>query len=310
MTDTINSSLAPGTIKNRLSQASLYIKFMITYGFDYLAPQISELAMYYQFLGNSFSSPGTVKNHVSSAKAWVQLHLGDITNFGAQELSMMSKSLLEGSGHIPSPAAPLTSNDIRNICAYIDSTPNPHPAFKAAILLAFATFLRVSNVLSPSRSSWGGAHTLLAQEIEVANNGLLVTIRSTKTRRHGKPHILSVYPVADRSVCPVAAWQAYYLLIQPCPLGPAFMLNDNTPLTPGPVVKLMRSVLKKTGVPTSSRVSFHSLRRGGAQTAAQNGASQEQIMYHGTWKSTSGVEAYLRPDPRTVPAIIARTLAK
>lgn len=264
--------------------------------------------MYYQFLANSFSSPGTVKNHVSGAKNWVQLHRGNIQHFAAYELGMMSKSVLEGSKHIPSPAAPLSPQDIKTICSYVDSLANPHPAYKAAILLAFATFLRVSNVLSPSKTSWGGSHTLLVKDIICYQGRLDVTIWSTKTRKNGEPHVLQVLPSLDPSLCPVMAWRRYIDYVQPCPLGPAFMLDDDTPLTPGPVVNLMRTALRKAGNPAYSRVSFHSLRRGGAQTAAKNGATQEEIMYHGTWKSSAGVEAYLKPDPRMVPAIMAGTL--
>lgn len=216
---------------------------------------------------------------------------------------MMSKSILEGSGHIPSPPDPVSAQDIRKICAYIDSIPRPHPAFKAAVLLAFATFLRVSNVLSPSRFSWGGAH-------KVTHQGLTVVIRSTKTRRHSEPPILLVLRVEEAPMCPVLAWERYFQAIQPCPLGPAFMLDDNTPLTHGPVVSLMRTALTQSGKDPSAKVSFHSLRRGGAQTAANNGATQDQIMCHRTWKSVSGVQAYLKSDSCMVPAIIARTLAK
>lgn len=303
-------ALAPGTIKNRMAQAALYIKFMLAYNFNYLTPNIAELAMYYQFLGNTFAAPATVKNHASGAKAWVQLHGGDVSYFGAPELGMMSKSILEGSTHIPSPAAPITPRDIKTICSYIDSLPNAHPALKAAILIAFATFLRVSNVLSPSRTSWGGAHTLLAQDIQFLEGRLLVSIRSTKTRRHGRPHVIPILPVRDAKICPVAAWFAYYQAVRPCPLGPAFMINERTPLTPGPVVKLMRTALRQFGNHQGDHISFHSLRRGAAQTAAKNGATQEDIMFHGTWKSASGVEAYLKPASRMVPAIIARTMAK
>lgn len=306
----MNRALAPGTMKNRRTQAFLYIKFMLAYNLNYLCPEIADLTMYYQFLANTFKSPATVKNHASGAKAWVQLHRGDVSNFSAQELGMMSKSILEGSHHIPDPAAPLTPSDIRAICTYIDERQNPHPAYKAAILLAFATFLRVSNVLAPALSSWGGSHTLLAQDVKVTNHGLMVIIRSTKTRRHGSPHILEVFPVKDSKVCPVLAWKIYYQTVGPCPLGPAFMLDDYTPLTPGPVVKLMKLALMQHTDTPPDRISFHSLRRGGAQTAAKNGATQEQIMNHGTWKSVAGVQAYMDKNTRMVPTILAGTLAK
>lgn len=154
MQNSIQRALAPGTVRNREAQAQLYLKFMLAYRFNYLNPDVTDLTMYYQFLGNTYASPATVKNHISGAKNWVLLHRGNIGNFGAHELGMMSKSILEKSSHCPAPAAPLTPEDIKAICLYIDSVNQPHPAFKAAILLAFATFLRVSNVLSPSILSW------------------------------------------------------------------------------------------------------------------------------------------------------------
>lgn len=105
---TTDRALAPGTVKNREAQAYLYIKFMVAYGLNYLSPEISDLAMYYQFLSNTFKSPATVKNHVSGAKTWVQLHQGNIQHFVAQELGLMSKSIVERSEHVPNPAAPLS----------------------------------------------------------------------------------------------------------------------------------------------------------------------------------------------------------
>lgn len=74
-------------------------------------------------------------------------------------------------------------------------------------------------------------------------------------------------------------------------MGPAFMINDSTPLTSSPVVAVMRKALANAGRVLPAKVSFHSLRRGGAQLAARNGASQEEIMSHGTWASKGGVKA-------------------
>lgn len=141
MRKTFSRALAPGTIKNRNTQAALYIKFMMTYGFDYIAPSISELSMYSQFLANSYSSPATIKNHLSGAKSWVNLHGGSPAPFLSQELGMMCKAITEKSHHVPAPAAPLSPHDIRIICEYIDSRQDLPPAIKSSILIAYATFL-------------------------------------------------------------------------------------------------------------------------------------------------------------------------
>lgn len=157
MQRTFSNALAPGTIKNRRFQASLYIKFMLLYNFNIMNPSALALAMYSQFLANSYKAPGTVKNHLSGVRAWLSLHNGSTTNFFSPEVGLMTKSIIEKSDHTPSPAPAITAEDVRTICLYQDKNPHP-PAIKAAVLLAFTTFMRVSNVLSPNIHSWGGRH--------------------------------------------------------------------------------------------------------------------------------------------------------
>lgn len=222
---------------------------------------------------------------------------------------MMCKAIAEKSQHVPSPASPLSPKDILNICEYIDNNQPLSPAIKAAIILAYATFLRVSNVLSPSKHQFGGAHTLHANDIQVVPSGLVVRIRSTKTRKGGKPHVVNIVPAPTLLACLVRAWLAYYHFVRPCPIGPAFMLDGFTPLTPGPVVYIIRKALSKAGACNPSSYSFHSLRRGGAQTALDQGADTQDIMSHGMWKSRSGLAAYIKPHPLLVPSLLFGALA-
>lgn len=206
MRGTYERALAPGTIKNRLKQASIFIKFMLAYKFNYLQPSMAELAMYSQFLANTYASPATVKNHVSGAKSWLQLHGGTIDAFATAELGMMTKSISDNSQHVPATAAPLTPGDIHIICNYIDTMPQVPLSVKPAFLIAYSCFLRVSNVLAPTVASWGGRHTILGRDIIDAGRMPYIIIRTTKTRRSGKPHIITVLPNVVPSVCPIRAW--------------------------------------------------------------------------------------------------------
>lgn len=282
---------------------------MKAYGLDYMRPTVAALAMYTQFLANSYPSPATVKNYMSGAKNWLLLYGGFTYSFQAYELGMMSKAVAEKSNHVPAQAPPITPEDVAIICKYIDDNPIQHIAIKAAILLAFSTFLRVSNVLSPTRKPVPGNHTLMAKDVRFDGHKLHVYIRSTKTRRNGKVQTLFVLPGRYKNTCPVTAWIDYKEAINPCPLGPAFMIDQRYALTPGPVVAIMRLALAAAGKQFNKKISFHSLRRGGAQTAASEGASDQDLMTHGTWKSKSGLAAYIKPPPSMVPALLARTLA-
>lgn len=188
MRDTFRQALASGTIKNRKNQAAIYIKFMLIYGLDFLNPSITDVAMNSQFLANSYISPASTKNHLSGIKAWLNLHGGDSQAFILQELCLMCKAISEKSQHVPSLVAPLSPSDILKICTFSNNNHPISPAIKAAILLAYATLLRVSNVLSPSKQEFGGPHTLRAQDICITASGLKVIIHSTKTRKGKRPH--------------------------------------------------------------------------------------------------------------------------
>lgn len=266
--------------------------------------------MYARFLGNSFSSPGTMKNYLSGAKSWVQHHKGNVAAFSACEVGDVLKFVVNSSNHIPAPAYPLLPSDIRIICDFLDRNSHRIPnTIKACILIGFASFLRASNLTSPSLNTWGGPHTLRAADIVLSGPDLLIMIRSTKTITAREPVVITVCPSPDRNLCPVRAWLEYISTVKPCPLGPAFILPPATPLTTKHVVSFMRMALDHAGHPYAQVVTMHSLRRGGTQTASALGASSAQLMAHGTWKSQQTLNKYLSPEHRVVPRILAKSLA-
>lgn len=304
-----NQARAPGTVKNKLVQAQLYLKFCLPYIIDFLHPSVLDVAMYTRFLGNSFSSPATIRNYLSGAKAWVGHHLGSVQAFSASEPGDVLKKVSSSLNHVPVRAYPLSPSDIALICEFLDDRPSLPLAIKPCVLLAYASFLRASNLTAPSMSVWSGPHTLKGCDIIDNSEGLCIVVRSTKTRARRAPVFLQVFPAESPALCPVIAWRRYKLIVDPPPFGPAFIYNDTMPLTPRPIVALMRLALSSAGLPYAPRVTMHSLRRGGAQCAAASGASQEQLMDHGTWSSASGLKPYISEDQRIIPRIIAQSLA-
>lgn len=264
--------------------------------------------MFIQFLKNSFSSSVSVKNYVSGARTWVLQHKGSTNGFDSHEVKQMFAAVDVTSHHIPSPAYPLTSNDIKLVCDYIQSCPDIPLAVKPCILIGYSCFLRACNLLSPSTQIWNGPHTLLASDVIIAPHGLTIFLRSSKSFNAKNPRFINVLKVDNPNYCPVVAWGLYKSVVNPCPVGPAFMVNDHTPLVARNVVHVLNSALKPL-LPTNAKVSMHSLRRGGTQTAAAQGASQEHLMKHGTWNSTKGLKYYLPKSKNMVPNIIANSLA-
>lgn len=308
MLNSYQAAAAPGTQLNRRRQASLFLKFALTYNVNYFNPSPLEAAWYVQFLANTYKSVTTIKNYISGARTWILQHNGNPMCFSNHQVQEVLKGITKKSTHVPAPAPPLTPHQVRIICQFLDRYGLEALPVKAAILIGFTCFLRSSNLVLCSSSEWEGPHTLKASDLHMLGSKLNVIIRSSKTISPASPVVLEVQSVPDSTVCPVYTWSKYLSYVRPPAAGPAFILKSGRPLTSRPIVSLMRLALQNAGVKHYKLVSMHSLRRGGVQAAEDMGASDIELKAHGTWRSDKGLKAYKKPNTM-VPRCIASSLA-
>lgn len=286
------SSVTTATAANKLRQAKVYLSFALSYHIDYLRPSVLAVAMFIQFLANSYKAPATIRNYISGARSWVNFHGGSDAAFASHEAHSVLKYNVNKSNHKPVQAFPLEVSHVTTICKFIELNSAVPLAVKPALLLGYICFLRSSNLLC--NSDWGGPHSLLVSDIITYHSNLIVCIRSSKTIKNGKNVFLTVYPVADKTLCPVYAWHQYVAAVNPTTTGPAFMLDDTSPLTSRTLTKLMRLALSTAGFRETHRVTMHSFRRGAAQAALRAGASRQALKAHGTWTTDASLDTYLR----------------
>lgn len=270
------------------------MRFALEYAVNYLSLSRIELAMYVQYLANTYKAPNTIKNYLSGARHWVNYHAGNDLAFTSSEVQSVLKYNINKSLHVPVQAFPLEPAHIVDICHFIDLHVSIPRAVKPAILIGYLCFLRASNLLSTHISEWGGPHTIAVDDVIIVPHGLTIRIRSSKTRKNLKPVFLNVYPVSQTQLCPVHSGKVYLYTVKPAPRGPAFMLDPFTPLTSKFLVTIMRDALDASGCKDSHRVSMHSLRRGAAQAAQRGGASRQSLKDHGTWRTDAALDTYLR----------------
>lgn len=305
---TYEAGVSKGTADNRRRQSELLLKFCVVYNVQCLNPSIIDVLMFIQFLKNSFASHVSVKNYVSGARTWVAHHKGCCNSFDTPEVKQMFAAVDAVSDHVVTPAYPLSASDIKIVCDYIETQSGIPLCVKPCILIGYTCFLRACNLLSPSTQIWTGKHTLLTSDVIPNQDGLLILLRSSKTFTSKNSRVVHVRPVQVKKYCPVFAWHQYKSQVNPCPIGLAFMVNDYTPLISRNVVDVLNAALRPV-LPSEAKVSMHSLRRGGTQTATRAGASNKDLMLHGTRRSSKGLKYYL-PNPKNdVPNIIADTLA-
>lgn len=291
MLQTYSSALAPGTYQNRLKQARCYLTFSVLYNVPYLFPSPVHICMFYQYLANRLNSVSSLKNYISGARAWVVEHGGNPLAFSGYEHSNMLKALTKDSTHVVKRAFPLTVDHMSVIVSYLNSARNVPPCIKPCILIGYSCYLRSSNLVSPNFVIFRGQHSLLAKHIIDRGDSLQVWIMSTKTR--AVPYSLTIPSINNSRLCPLSAWREYVARVHPSPSAPAFLLDHVTPLTSALVVRLMRDALKDCEDVELSAVTMHSLRRGAAQQASNNGSPIDSIMDRGGWASKSGLKPYL-----------------
>ena len=296
------AAYSPGTSKNHQRQAKLYIAFMLTAGYDPLFPSLTPLLHYVQLLANSFAAVTSVKNYLSGAKTYVRNAGGDPTPFTSRIIPDLLRGVTRLSTHVPSPAITLQPETIKAMCDVMWAFGPDARVARAAVLFAFATFLRQSNFLyTPSAAG----HMLTRRDVLPAPYGLAVHVASTKTNLRDHPVVIPVHRIPNCKYCPVAAYLAARAATQAPLTAPLFLTSTGSPLTPHGLAALMRTALNLLGRDTGGgKVTPHSLRRSGATAAARWGAGRTDVMTHGTWKGDA-VDSYV---PKTLFTAVPQTI--
>ena len=211
----------------------------------------------------------------------------------------------------PRRAVPVMASGLPAIAAACDTATAAGLRDRAVVLLGFALLARRSELAALSLS-----------DVELASEGLAVTIRSSKTDQAARGVTRRIHYAANEAVCPVRAvlaWTAF-LAASGITAGPLFTRVDrwgnlgagaggrhgrprDGRLRPQAVGEIIAS-LCESAVPASAGpgavaagpdavagerrgYSGHSLRRGGATSMLKAGAQPLNVSRHGRWTDGS-----------------------
>ena len=166
--------------------------------------------------------------------------------------------------------------------------------FLSLYLLAFFSFLRISNILP----SFDKTRHLARGDIILQPQGAVVLVKWSKTIQNRRDiATVSIPALGDSPLCPITALRTMLEKIPASDNDPLFLVpkvKGLVPLTDSVARKHLKDVCQSLEM--SNPVTCHDFRRGGASWAFQNGVPLEQIMTHGTWRSDA-VWSYLSSAP-------------
>lgn len=140
------------------------------------------------------------------------------------------------------------------------------------------------------------------EHINYVSEGVEILIPRSKTDQSGKGLICAL-PYGDEVLCPVSALKSWCEKAS-ITSGPLFrrITKGKNILHEGIDAHHINIIIKKiahhAGLPNAKQYSSHSLRRGFATTASQQGASLSSIMQQGRWQHTGTALGYMEEGKR------------
>lgn len=139
--------------------------------------------------------------------------------------------------------------------------------------------------------------SLLIENVSItAGQGMVCYLGHSKTDRQALGHSFAT-PALSR-LCPVAACQAW-IAASGCDEGPLFRRIDQwgnlgqEPLHVDSIAPLLRSMLLQAGIAQTETFSTHSMRRGFANWASENGWDIKQLMDYVGWRDIKSAIRYV-----------------
>lgn len=202
---------------------------------------------------------------------------------GGPALRDVMRGARRAKGTMPEGRAALTPDQLRAMCKELLRLKSWKSVRDRALLtLGFATGMRCSELIA-----------LQVQDLQFAKQGLVVTIRRSKTDQEGRGRQIGVFYGKHATTCPVKALRAW-LYVSSLKQGALFPGYGSGALTRAQVYNVIKQACALAGI-DSTRIAPHSLRAGFVTAAAEAGMPESLIMQTTGHRSVQTVARYVRP---------------
>ena len=174
-------------------------------------------------------------------------------------------------------------------CDYLDQP----LMYKALFLMAFFTFLRISNFTPLGKLHFDTTRQLTRGDIVWGVPGAHMIIKWAKNmQERNECHVVQIHLIKNPLLCPVTALQLYFKKFPGASNSPMFVVgNSGVPVIQSNIRNALKIISNILDLP-SGFLTFHAFRRSGATFAFNHSVSLQNIQSHGGWKSQA-VWSYL-----------------
>ena len=293
----INNALRPRTASAYSEKFKLYIAF--TSWCHIPLVKVDSILAFLELLAQSGSRSHTLASYVSVLKHFFRLYDLDITGICHRKVHLLVKSVSMNAKYFPKFKANFTIETLTRLVHACDQL-TYGKVYKAAYLLAFFAFLRLSNVAPSSPSSFDVTRHLIRSDIIFGHPGAHVVLKWAKAMQSAQSHqIVQIPSLPGSPICPIAALRDLLQFVPASRNSPLFLIpkpSGLSILTAPMISSTLASLLRSLHLNPSS-YGFHSFRRSAVSWAADHNVPLQNLQAHGGWAS-SAIFSYLKHTPK------------
>lgn len=267
------AALAPSTIRMRIIQWKCYRRFCKRYLLKTLPCTDDQLSLFASCL-SKYMTYGSVANYLQ-AVIWIHKLRGLVPPSVSANVVHMTLDGLKRTSRPPVAKDPVTIRHLKSMYSSLNLSKPEHIMFWACILTLFRSLLRVSHVVD-------SPHVLLRRDVVFPpGGGMILSIRSSKTKSRGKVHIIPVSELSKPDLC-AAYWVKRWVTIHHhAPSEQLFVTPSGFSYSKFSLA--LTRLVKAAGI--QANLSSHSFRRGGATFLSAIGCPLSTIKERGGWVS-------------------------
>ena len=290
-------AFADSTSKSYESKFRNFLSFCAFVSIDIYNISPLDILSFLEFLNfNSISHSGLL-NYLSAIKSSLAMYGLNPGSFSDPRIKLYNKAIMRHRPLNPCLKPIIDTETLQAMALQCDRMHMGHIC-KAAILLAFFSFLRISNLVPHTISGYDPLKHLARGDIIFGPPGINLLVKWSKTLQNkDKVKVLKIPSLGKSSLCPVAALKKLLSSTSGSNNSPLFQVQCFerwVPLTHTRLRKFLAKLLKALNL-TPWGYTFHSLRRSGATLPFNLNVPMQDIQSHGTWTSEA-VWAYVTQD--------------
>ena len=230
-----------------------------------------------------------MSSYVSVLNHYFKLFDIDTSGVVHRKVHLFIKSVSVNSVYAPKFKAVFTIPILHQLALACDSITFGQ-VYKAAFLLAFVAFLRLSNIAPLTSKAFDPTRHFLRGDVIFGPPGAHIILKWAKAMQSSSKHHVIQIPLLNNSpIGPVTALKHVLHSLPASKSSPLFLIPRSSgliPLTSPMVSSCLSRFLSSMGL-NPANFGFHSFRRSGVSWAADNNVPLHNLKAHGGWSSSS-----------------------